>query len=421
MKVQTLARAIFQRFPDPGLERRYRHEQRLRQARFIRAAALIAAAVTVANWSLQFSQLETGPAAQVQAVQALYAPILLPYAWFVGRPAYAEGWWVDVALFAVIQVVIYWTVELLTRGGGTGWPFYAHLCFAMQVALVFACIVIVAAFAAYVALALGTVAWLFFVLVSRDYDASIVAFTGVSYAGFAGLMIFVSWVIDAKARSVFAARVSLDAEREKSEALLGNMLPAPIAERLKAHEAVADGFDEIVVVFVDLVGFTTLAQQLGPARIVELLNAFFSRADHGTDLFALEKVKTIGDAYMAVAGALTKPPRPAKAAVDFAVWLRSQARDVGRGFGVDLRIHIGIASGPAIGGVTGSKRLSYDYWGHTVNLAARLQDAAAGNGIAVSEAVFTAVRTSYPFLEPREIQLKGVGATPIYDLDLRSD
>ena len=173
-----------------------------------------------------------------------------------------------------------------------------------------------------------------------------------------------------------------------------------------------------MVVFADLVGFTALSQRLGPARIVELLDAYFERADQGTDLFALEKVKTIGDAYMAIAGALTRPPRPAKAAVDFAVWLRGEAGSVGRDFGVELRLHVGIAGGPAIGGVTGAKRLNYDYWGDTVNLAARLQDSVGADGIAISESVWLAVRDSYPFKPPRTVFLKGMGETSVYDLDL---
>ena len=196
------------------------------------------------------------------------------------------------------------------------------------------------------------------------------------------------------------------------------VLPAPVAERLKSGETVADAFSDVVVVFVDLVGFTALSQRMGPSRIVGLLDAFFERADQGTDLFALEKVKTIGDAYMAVVGALTRPPRPAKAAVDFAVWLRGEAASVGREFSVELRLHVGIAGGPAIGGVTGAKRLNYDYWGDTVNLAARLQDSIGADGIAVSESVWLAVRDSYPFNPPRPVFLKGFGQTPVYDLDL---
>ena len=121
---------------------------------------------------------------------------------------------------------------------------------------------------------------------------------------------------------------------------------------------------------------------------------------------------------MAVAGAMTKPPRPAKAAVDFAVFLRSQALEAGRSFGVDLRLHVGIASGPAIGGVIATKKLAYDYWGHTVNLAARLQDCVGADGIAVSGSIWEATRNSYPYGPPRGVLLKGVGETLIYDLEI---
>ena len=121
---------------------------------------------------------------------------------------------------------------------------------------------------------------------------------------------------------------------------------------------------------------------------------------------------------MAVTNAITRPPRPHKAAIDFAVWLRGEALKVGRDFGTDLRLHVGNASGPAIGGVISAKRLSYDYWGHTVNLAARLQDSVGADGIAVSEPVWRAVRDSYPFHPPRLVMLKGVGETSVYDVDL---
>src|SRR4029450_155882 len=98
-----------------------------------------------------------------------------------------------------------------------------------------------------------------------------------------------------------------------------------------------------------------------------------------------------------IAGALTHPPRAAKAAVDFAIWLRREAASIGSEFGVELALHVGIAGGQVIGGVTGAKRLNYDYWGHTVNLAARLQDSVGADGIAISPSVWGAVQDSYQF------------------------
>jgi class 3 adenylate cyclase len=103
------------------------------------------------------------------------------------------------------------------------------------------------------------------------------------------------------------------------------------------------------------------------------------------------------------------------------VWLRGEARAAGRRFGVDLRLHVGIARGPAIGGVISAKRISYDYWGPTINLAARLQDTVGADGIAVSEAIHRTVARSYPFRAPRSVFLKGLGNTPVYDLDLAAE
>ena len=168
--------------------------------------------------------------------------------------------------------------------------------------------------------------------------------------------------------------------------------------------------------FVDVVGFTTMASTLPARRVVELLNAFFAYADKGVDLFGLDKVKTIGDAYMAVSGAMTRPPRPSKAALDFACYLIEGARELGHDFGVDFRLHVGINTGPAIGGVISAKRISYDYWGDTINLASRLQDAAPANGVSVSESTWRLVNDAYPFAPPRTVTLKGMGDVPVYDL-----
>ena len=418
MEVGSPRRALFERFADPAVERRYRAEQRTRQAWFTQWMVFGIAALILVYWAANFFLIDTASALAVIADQATFLPILLGFGWLLRQPAYAEAWWADILLFILVQPGLLRSIDTIVATQASGWSFNAQLCYGLQIAMAMACLTFAASVRPFFALSLASVGYLVAVLAIRGYPGEAIAYTVQNYVSFALVLIFVNWAIDDKARRLFAASASLDAERGKSERLLADMLPAPIAERLKSHEAIADGFDEIVVVFVDLVGFTALAQRLGPARIVELLNAFFSRADHGTDLFGLEKVKTIGDAYMAVAGAITQPPRPHKAAVDFATWLRREAREAGRAFGVDLRLHVGIASGPAIGGVTGSKRLSYDYWGHTVNLAARLQDTAIADGIAVSEPVWLAVRSSYAFLAPRSIALKGVGATLVYDLDL---
>jgi class 3 adenylate cyclase len=412
------ADSVLPRFSDPLLERRYRQEQRSRQAWFTVRMTYFGAAGIAVYWVVAFATLDVRTALGIVLDMAWFLPILLIYGWLVGRPSYTETAWADIALYISIQYPLYHSVSRIAATQTTGWAFNAQLCYSLIVAAAFACLNFTAAVRPFCYLVAASIAYLATVLITHGYPRDVVTHTLQNYVFFALIMIFLNAAMDRKTRAMFLARTRLAAEREKSERLLANMLPEPVAERLKSQQAIADQFDDIVVIFIDLVGFTPLSQQLGPARIVELLNAFFERADHGTDLFELEKVKTIGDAYMAVTNAITHPPRPHKAAIDFAVWLRGEALKVGRNFGVDLRLHVGIASGPAIGGVISAKRLSYDYWGHTVNLAARLQDSVGADGIAVSEPVWRAARDSYPFHDRRSVELKGVGATAVYDVDL---
>ena len=412
----TVKRSLFECFADPALERRYRIEQRSWQAWSTSPMLYIAAAGVTIFWAVNFALLPLADAWAIARGQVSVPIVMVIHASIVRRPVYAQSWWADIVFFVCIQPGMFLSTKAIVAAGVTNWSLNAGLCYALQLVLAFACLTFAAKVRPFFFLVLASIAYLALALVLLGYPVLVVLYTVQNYAFFALVLFFVNWAIDNKARSLFASRITLDAERERSDRLLDNMLPAPIAERLKAREAIADGFTDVVVVFVDLVGFTALSQRLGPARIVELLNGFFGQADRGTDLFELEKVKTIGDAYMAMAGALTRPPRPAKAAIDFAVWLRGEARAVGREFGVDLRLHVGIAAGPAIGGVTGAKRLNYDYWGHTVNLAARLQDNAVADGIAVSEEVWRETRDSYRFAAPRAVTLKGMGEVAVYDL-----
>jgi class 3 adenylate cyclase len=416
MKLPTLS--ALRGFPDPALERRYRFEQRTGQALWIARLVLVAGAGIVLYW---ISVLATAPLADALAIvsrQAVFVVILAGFSWAIRRPLYADAWWLDVLLFALVLPFLLLSQDRLLASQDTGWTLPGLLTYGLQTTLACACLVFAAAVRSFLFLVALAAVFLAAVLESRGYPAEIVTYTQFNFLFFGGVIWFLNQVIDRKARAAFLARESLAIERAKSERLLVNMLPEPVAARLKSKEAIADRFDDLVVVFVDLVGFTTLSERLGAERIVELLNAYFERADHACDLFELEKVKTIGDAYMAIAGAITRPPRPAKAAIDFAVHLRAAAAEAGRGFGVDLRLHAGIARGPAIGGVISAKRISYDYWGPTINLGARLMDAAGADGIAVSEAVHRAVADSYAFHPPRTIALKGLGETAVYDLDL---
>ena len=203
-----------------------------------------------------------------------------------------------------------------------------------------------------------------------------------NFSSFLIFALYFNWEIDRRARRVFAAHAALDAERKKTEELLYNVLPQAVAARLKAGEAVADAFSDVTVIFADIVGFSGLAKRLSPGHLVKLLNGYFSAADACAERHGIEKVKTIGDAYLAVSGGMSSV-HDVPAALAFARDLIGQVGALASDSGIDLKVRIGIHTGPVVGGVIGSNRLSYDYWGDTMNIASRLQGCAPPSVIAV--------------------------------------
>ena len=186
----------------------------------------------------------------------------------------------------------------------------------------------------------------------------------------------------------YAFRLAARAEAE-TEALLRNILPDKIVERLKQHpdEPVAESFSEASVLFSDLKSFVPLARSLGPARTVEMLNDLIRRFDKLASEHGVEKIKTIGDAYMAVAGLPEPAPDHAARLARMALEMRAAARKTAARFEVELILRIGIAAGPVMAGVIGTKKFSYDVWGDPVNLAARLENTCEANCIHVSAEV----------------------------------
>ena len=414
--MSALRRLVYQRYADGKVETRDRLEQRVRQARFTRTMAIIAAAMFV-TYSLFNPLFIAWPDARGVALGHFsFIPLLIAYSWYVGQPGYPTSHFADLALFILAQPGMYYAARVFAATGASEWTFGTLLCYNVMVAMAFACLAFSASVRRFFGLTLASIAYLLGALVLDGSGGSAIFYTGVFYGAYAVLVFYLNWAIDDKARALFATGVKLDAERNKSDNLLENILPRAVAERLRLGQAVADDYPEIAIVFVDVVGFTTLANTLPARRVVELLNAFFAYADRGVDLFGLDKVKTIGDAYMAVSGAMTRPPRPSKAALDFACYLIEGTNDLGADFGVDFRLHVGINTGPAIGGVISAKRISYDYWGDTINLASRLQDVAPANGVAVSATTFAQVCDAYAFAPPRKVALKGLGEVDVYDL-----
>ena len=207
----------------------------------------------------------------------------------------------------------------------------------------------------------------------------------------------------------------LEAEQERSENLLLNILPASIAERLKRNPAViADAFDEITVLFADIVGFTPMSARVEPEAMVLCLNEIFSRFDRLAERYGLEKIRTIGDSYMVVGGAPVIRPDHAEAVAGMALDMLSAVDGFKAPNGDDVRIRIGINTGPAIGAVLGVKKFVYDVYGDAVNTASRMESHGVAGSIQVSAATYELLYDRYVF-EPRgSVQVKGKGEMTTY-------
>ena len=211
-------------------------------------------------------------------------------------------------------------------------------------------------------------------------------------------------------------------EQEKSERLLLNVLPAPVAARLKQQEGIiADTSPEVTVLFADIVGFTPLAERLPPTEVVALLDAVFARWDALAARHGVEKIKTIGDAYMVAAGIPTPRDDHADAIAEVALAMRPEARRCAAERGLSLDIRIGIDTGPVVAGVIGRAKFSYDLWGDTVNTAARMESHAERATIQVSDRARQRLEEHYE-LQPRgSVEVKGKGTMETYLLLAKRD
>ncbi len=223
----------------------------------------------------------------------------------------------------------------------------------------------------------------------------------------------VEQIRDTNARLLDRLMGELETERARSQELLLNVLPQPIIDRLNAGEGlIADRYDDVAVVFSDFVGFTEISGRLPVATLVSSLNRLFSAFDAACLTFGVEKIKTIGDAYMAAAGLPGSGSDHLAAAADLALAMQAAVRDAGPPW----QVRIGLHRGPVAAGVIGTSKFVYDLWGDAVNVASRLETTAPAGRIQVSAAVAAALGDAFE-LEPRgTIELKGKGATEAYFL-----
>ncbi|MBS1528883.1 MAG: adenylate/guanylate cyclase domain-containing protein [Bacteroidetes bacterium] len=211
------------------------------------------------------------------------------------------------------------------------------------------------------------------------------------------------------------AERSLSIERDRSERLLTNILPGPIAERLKHSPAtIADDFEETTILFADIAGFTKYTETVAPTQLITLLNAIFTEFDDLSDKYQAEKIKTIGDAYMVVSGVPVACGDHAERMADMALDMLQAVERYNREAGQAFQIRVGIHSGPVIAGVIGKKKFAYDLWGDSVNTAARMESHGIPGEIQVSETTWALLKGKYRFEERGMVEVKGKGMMRVF-------
>ncbi|MFN5763721.1 MAG: adenylate/guanylate cyclase domain-containing protein, partial [Pseudanabaena sp.] len=222
------------------------------------------------------------------------------------------------------------------------------------------------------------------------------------------------------------AEESLRVEQKKSERLLLNVLPQEIAERLKNVQSktklhlktsgtiIADSFEEVTVLFADIVNFTEYAASISASELVNVLNEIFSEFDHLVEQYDLEKIKTIGDSYMVVGGLPIPSKDHAEVIAEMALQMQTVIQKFKRTDGTNFSLRIGIHTGQAIAGVIGTKKFIYDLWGDTVNVASRMESYGVAGCTQVTEATYQLLKDKYHLDQRSAINIKGKGEMITY-------
>ena len=251
-----------------------------------------------------------------------------------------------------------------------------------------------------------------------DFPRGVLA--AFSYANIVGIFCGVCFVAYYYHVAATRAEESLNREYQRSEDLLHSILPEPIASRLKASPGtIADGFLEASILFADIVDFTPLSEELAPRRLIELLNDVFSRFDDLADRYELEKIKTIGDAYMVVSGIPNTRDDHAQAIAHMALDMIDVMEEFNGYIKRPLTLRIGMHCGPVVAGVIGKKKFIYDLWGDSVNTAARMESHGISGEIQVTDRMYMRLKDSFVLEERGTIDIKGKGAVKTYFLKER--
>lgn len=224
-----------------------------------------------------------------------------------------------------------------------------------------------------------------------------------------------SYMFEVLRRRQFMAARTLTREKERYKQLLYTLVPSKIASRIEEGEfPIADSHAEVAILFSDFVGFTALSQQVSPRTLVQLLNELFFEFDQAAESYAVEKIKTIGDGYMAACGAPIQEDKRTTAIAHLALEMVEITKRVAEKYHFPIAIRVGIHTGSLIAGVIGKSRYTYDLWGESVNMASRMESSGIPNRVQMSESAFMRLKDHFVCEARGEVSLKGMGNASVY-------
>jgi len=401
------------RFPDAAEEAAFRTFYCLRFRHHTRIA-LVAGALLIVLFAASDWLLDRNGAQMTVALRMfVIVPLMLASAWAVMQPwieqAYETVATVVACLVALLLAVIYWHLGAGLTRAGLG-----------LVLLMLSTIFIIRLRFRHFAVFL-LIAWLSFlsaIVAARHADPALALANTLAVSAAMVLGLYGAWTRESENRREFRLFNEVAEAKARIEDLLHSMLPGEIVGRIQRGESpIADAHQEVSIVFADLVGFSALARRLPAAQLVQLLDRLFSEFDRIAAAHGVERIKTIGDAYMAVCGIGSACADHADRAARFALALQARVAELAQESGLALNVRIGLHVGPVIAGVIGTRKPAFDCWGETVNLASRLESSGSHAGVHISETAWQRLRERFVTRELPPVSLKGVGEVRTYLLE----
>jgi class 3 adenylate cyclase len=401
------------RFTDPDLESAFQADRFRHNLGNIRFAFIAGAALWVVWGLLLRPHIQVLHELRLDTIMrfGVFIPILVIGFALTFWRSFERIWeWVAVAIAAATLLLwVYYVSQVVTLPPEYGYVgitlITAFTYTLLRLRFVWVLLITAVGIAAYLAFAFS-VPYLF------EASRTLAVLFLVSF-GFLGAL--AAYRMERFTRELFLRERQVDRERARSDGLLVNTFPEAIIEQLKTTSGgrIAERFDQVSVMFVDAVGSTAQAARSSPEAFTDALDDLFSRFDRLVERHGLEKVKTIGDAYVAVAGAPIPVADHAQAAAAMALDVLAESAKARWPSGDPIVVRVGVATGPAVAGVIGELRFAYDLWGDTVNLANRLEQSAPPGSVLVSESTAIASADGFDFGPPRTLDLKGKGPTDV--------